>query len=206
MVPSKYQFPFPTMYPGQADILSKVQDNSSFCMTPHTGFGKTPCFLSLTRDTASIVIEPRKFLQHQCSVSYYKDFVLYGRSGYACTYSASKTAASAPCLLKIECSDTTYHDTCPNANKTCLNDSCKIFPVGTTYKRYPCDTCEYISAQKEALSVLRDNGTVICNFGNFWNLLKSAKTVVIDEADLFFREISAPVAVRYTKPKDLKDL
>lgn len=200
MVDIQYEFPYKQCYPGQLEILSKVQDGSSFCMTSHTGFGKTACFLSLTRDTSSIVIEPRKFLQEQCSTNYYKDYVLYGRSGYSCNH--AETASNAPCLLKVDCSDTRYHDICQKANSTCLNRSCKIFPVDGTYNIYPCQDCKYIAAQKEAVQVLKRKGTVICNFGNFWTLLKHADTVVIDEADLFFREISAPMKIRYSKPKD----
>jgi len=198
MIPSKYEFPFESMYPGQDTILAKVQNESSFCLTPHTGFGKSPVFLSLTRNTPSIVIEPRKFLQHQIS-TYYNDFVLYGRSGYSCTY--ARTAAEAPCLLKEDCSDTLYHEACERATKTCLNKPCDIFKVGDTFKVYPCHECVYIQAQREAQQRLSRNETVICNFGNFWNLLKLAKTVVVDEADLFFREISAPIGLKYSNPK-----
>ncbi len=200
MVDATYQFPFKQCYSGQAEILGKVQGNNSFCLTSHTGFGKTPVFLSLTRDTPSIVIEPRKFLQHQCSTGYYNDFVLYGRSAYNCKYAGK--ANLAPCLLKMDCTDTNYHDTCKQAGKGCYDRPCKVFDVKGTYQIYPCKDCEYIKAQQEAQKVLRENGTVICNFGNFWNLVKQAKTVVVDEADLFFREISAPAKLRYSKPKD----
>ena len=189
------------MYPGQAEILGKVQNGESFCLTSHTGFGKSPVFLSLTRKDSAIVIEPRKFLQSQLSEGYYKDYVLYGRSGYPCLLNPTGTASNAPCLLKQDCSDTSYHETCQNANKACLNDACKIIPVNGTYTKYPCKDCEYMEAQREAIRTLRASGTVICNFGNFWNLLKNAKTVVVDEADLFFREISAPVKLKYSTPK-----
>ena len=64
-IPSAFNFPFEKMYPSQKEILSNVQDNQSFCLTSHTGWGKTPVFLSLTRNTPSIVIEPRIFLQKQ---------------------------------------------------------------------------------------------------------------------------------------------
>ena len=199
MVDIPYEFPYEQCYPGQLEILSKVQDESSFCLTSHTGFGKTPVFLSLTRKSSAIVIEPRKFLQQQCSISYYKDYVLYGRSGYSCNH--AETAAMAPCLLKVDCSDTRCHDTCENATNTCLNKQCKVFAVDGEYHIYPCRDCEYIAAQQEAIKVLRSGGTVICNFGNYFNLLKFAKTVVIDEADLFFREISAPLKLKYSVPK-----
>lgn len=197
LIDSPYEFPFPQMYPGQAEILDKVQNDDSFCLTSHTGFGKSPVFLSLTRGSPSIVIEPRKFLQAQIA-KYYSDFCLYGRSGYACPYSPS--AASAPCLLKEACDDTTHHKTCPKATQTCQNEPCKVFPVGTGYKIYPCEKCAYQIATREARRLLTSGETVICNFGNFWNLLKTAKTVVVDEADLFFRSINAPMRLKYSKP------
>ena len=58
---------------------------------------------------------------------------------------------------------------------------------------------------KKAIDTVRNNGTVICNFGNFWTLLKYAKTVVIDEADLFFREVSAPQKIRFSNPRKHPD-
>lgn len=201
LILAQSDFPFPTIYSGQADILSRIKPGESFCLTSHTGFGKTPVFLSLTRDTPSIVIEPRKFLQSQ-TAKYFNDFILYGRSGYSCPLSSSGTAAVAPCLAKEDCDGTSYHETCQNANSTCLNKPCKIFKMRDTYARYPCRDCKYIEAVAEAATRIRNGETIICNFGNFWNLLKNAETVVIDEADLFFREISAPMKMKYTKPKD----
>ena len=196
------EFPFDSLYPGQKQILEQVADSSA-CITSHTGFGKTGVFLALTRDVASIIIEPRKHLQHQCSVGYYNDFVLYGRSGYTCKYAPTYAlnAAHAPCLLKEDCGQTKYHDDCKSASKTCLNKECKVFPVNQTWMKYPCEDCEYLEAQKQATQVLRSNGTCIVNFGNFWSLVKSAKVVVVDEADLFFRSISAPMKLRYSTPK-----
>lgn len=206
LVESRFEFPFPQMYPGQAEILAKIKPCESFCLTSHTGFGKTPVFLSLTRGSPSIVIEPRKYLQTQVA-KYYNDFVLFGRSGYTCplavkSYDGSKTAAMAPCLLKEDCSGTSYHDTCQKANSTCLNKPCKIFPdSGFSYRMYPCEKCEYNDAIREARRRLRSGETCIVNFGNFWNLLKDADTVVIDEADLFFREIRSAQKLRYSTPK-----
>jgi len=197
LIDSPYEFPFPQMYPGQEEILSKAQNDESFCLTSHTGFGKSPVFLSLTRGQPSIVIEPRKFLQAQIA-KYYTDFCLYGRSGYPCQYAHS--AAGAPCLLKESCDGTTCHDTCKKATQTCLNNPCKVFPVGKEWKMYPCPECEYMIATWEARSRLQSGETIICNFGNFWNLLKAAKTVVVDEADLFFRSINAPMRLKYSKP------
>lgn len=200
LVPAPSTFPFKTAYPGQLEILNRLDSLESFCLTSHTGFGKTPVFLSLTRSGSSLVIEPRKYLQAQTS-NYFHDYVLYGRSGYACPLSPSKTSAMAPCLAKVDCDGTTYHDTCQNATQTCLTRSCKVFEVKGGYVRYPCEKCEYNNAVKEAVERLRAGQTVICNFGNFWNLLKYADTVVVDEADLFFREISAPMRLKYSSPK-----
>lgn len=42
---------------------------------------------------------------------------------------------------------------------------------------------------------------MIVNFGNFWNLMKHAELIVIDEADLFFREIAKPTKLVYSNPK-----
>ncbi len=255
-VDAKPGFPFKQIYQGQQAILDKVKDKESFCLTSHTGFGKTPVFLSLIRDGPAIVIEPRKFLQTQVS-KYYNDFVLFGRSGYTCplapNYNGSKTAAMAPCLLKEDCSGTSFKKDCEKARKGQCNDKCKVFPVysqkssicdfdelgkcgesnghkmsyddcmdsdapcgfsnqtecerahfsviGTSYRIYPCERCQYMQAVLDAQHTLSAGGTVICNFGNFWNLLKSAKSVVVDEADLFFREISAPMKLKYSVPK-----
>jgi len=201
MINSVFPFPFAQMYRSQADLLSKIKTDraQSFCIVSHTGWGKTPVFLSITRDTPSIIIEPRKFLQTQVA-KYFDDTVLFGRSGYQCHH--AHNAASAPCLLKEKCSDTQFHKICEKATQTCLNEECDIFPVGGYYKIYPCKDCEYISAQQEANQTIRSGGTVISNFGNFWNLLKPAKIVVIDEADLFFKEISRPMKLKYSNPKN----
>ena len=206
------EFPFDTLYPGQKQIIESVGEDSA-CITSHTGFGKTGCFLALTRGIPSIIIEPRKHLQHQASIGYYQDFVLYGRSGYPCPYAPAyaQNAAHAPCLLKVDCSTTTYHDDCPTASKTCMSKECKVFPVGTSYAKYPCTDCEYMTDQKDAKRALSANETVICNFGNFWSLIKSAKMVVVDEADLFFRSISTPMKLKYSLPRkypndDIKEL
>lgn len=199
MIPSTFEFPFPTMYQSQHDLIASIPPESSFSLVSHTGWGKSPVFLSLIRGSPSIVIEPRKFLQEQIA-KYYSDYILYGRSGYPCKYAYS--AASAPCLLKEECSDTSYHAFCPNSSNTCLNKPCKIFPVKDTYVQYPCQGCVYNEAVREAQGVLNSGGVVICNFGNFWNLLKSAKNVVVDEADLFFKEISSSQKMAFSNPRD----
>jgi len=194
-------FPFPKAYQGQATILNEVPEETGFCLTSHTGFGKTAIFLTLTRDTPSLVIEPRKYLQEQCR-TYFDDFPIYGRSGYPCPLSPTGTANAAPCLTKEDCVDTNYHNTCETARNGCGKASCKVFLVKDKYRKYPCERCEYNDAVREAVHQIKSGNTVISNFGNFWKLLQYAETVVIDEADLFFKEISNPVVLKYTKPKD----
>jgi Helicase C-terminal domain len=193
-------FPLPQIYPQQQNLIMEASGDKSltYAITSHTGAGKTPVFLSLCRNIPSIVIEPRKFLQVQCA-SYYKDFVLFGRSEYACQYAPS--AATAPCNRKVSCDTTLFHDTCHNSTGKCLDKPCRIFEADGTWQRYPCNECQYIRAQIDAKNVLKHNGTVICNFGNFWSLLNYAKLVVIDEADLFFREIAKPTKLFYSTPK-----
>ena len=198
LIPSKYSFPFPNMYSSQGEILEKVQTGESFLLSSHTGWGKSPVFLTLTRGTPSIVIEPRIFLQQQL-ITYFNDYPLYGRSKYPCLHASN--AGIAPCLLKDDCGATTCRETCPNATTTCIAKECKVFPVGKEWVKYPCSDCEYLKAQQEAVKVLKDNGTVICNFGNFWSLLRLAKTVVVDEAGSFFKSINAPAKLRYSLPK-----
>lgn len=206
LVPAVSSFPFPTMYPGQLECYNKMKDfEGTVALTSHTGAGKSALFLSLIYNNASIIIEPRKFLQKQIS-GYRDDFVLYGKSEYPCPHSPSHRASTAPCSTKILCNTTEYSKTCPTKTKTCLEKPCKVFKTEGGFEKYPCNGCKYLAAQAEARRVLGRNGTVICNFGNFWTLLKYADIVVIDEADLFFREISKPTVIHYTRPKDLSDL
>ena len=55
------------------------------------------------------------------------------------------------------------------------------------------------------MTCLKAGGTVVCNFGNFWNLLQHCTNVVIDEADLFYKEISSPKRLySATEEKDIK--
>ena len=180
LVSSPKIFPFNTIYPSQLDIMIKVNPEESFCLTSHTGWGKTPVFLAMIRNIAALVIEPRKFLQVQCSKGYYNDMVLFGRSGYLCplaipSWDGSKTAAMAPCLAKDGCDGTTYHDTCPDANSTCLNEPCDIFVHGNTFHKYPCEHCKYNEAMTAARREISSGKCLICNFGNFWPFVKFAK-------------------------------
>ena len=227
-IPAPPDFPFKQIYPGQLEIIDKVKLGESFCLTSHTGFGKSPVFLSLIRNESAIVIEPRKFLQTQIA-KYYGDFVLFGRSGYTCPlapyYNGAGTAANAPCLLKESCSVDNYKTECKlgekrnkefidavrkgnkKATNMCDNDPCKVFKFNSEYRVHPCEhiPCDYNSAVKKARTELYSWKVVVCNFGNFWNLVKTAKTVVVDEADLFFREISAPMKLKYSNPKKNSD-
>lgn len=192
-------FPFDQMYAGQLEALKQLDQPGDFALTSHTGTGKTAVFLAATRNVPTCVIEPRKFLQKQCA-SYWSDYVLFGKSEYPCPYAHS--AATAPCNRRVDCCDTGYVQTCPDADSECPTHTCKLFTVESRWQRFPCHSCNYIQAVQQAKQLLKQSGTVICNFGNFWNLLRLAEVVVIDEADLFFREISKPTRLYYSNPKE----
>ena len=202
MIPPVKNFPYKQMYRAQGEIITAIGESASGVLCSHTGFGKTAIFITLTRGKAALIIEPRIFLQQQVA-AYANDTMLFGRSRYTCPLSPSKTAAMAPCLAKVECDGTTYHDTCPNANNTCLNKPCSIFEVNGEWHQYPCDRCEYNDALRKARGVLTSGGCIVANFGNFWPFVKSANVIVVDEAGLFFKEISKPMKLKYTKPKDV---
>lgn len=190
MCPPVPDFPLPQMYVGQRDTIEKMRKVQSFVLSSHTGSGKTPVFLTLTRYQPTIIIEPRKFLQKQVQ-KYCNDFVLFGRREYPCEYAIH--AGIAPCLQKTSCIKTYYKDDCENfTTPHCVQSPCRVFLADSTFHIYPCSDCAYIAATINAVRILRGGGTVICNFGNFWNLLQHATNVVIDEADLFFKEISSP--------------
>jgi len=184
-------FPFPKMYAGQKKAIEEMDGLKSVLLHPHTGAGKTAVFTTATRGESTIIIEPRKFLQKQVA-TLFNDTVLYGRREYRCKY--AENAGVAPCLEKVKCGDTYHPDECGHRTPRCEHSAkaCKVFMVGKTFVEYPCGECEYIAAQNNAMAVLSGGGTVICNFGNFWNLLKHATNVVVDEADLFFKEVSSP--------------
>jgi hypothetical protein len=184
-------FPFPKMYVGQKRAVEEMKSIQSVLLHPHTGAGKTAVFTTATRGESTIVIEPRKFLQKQVA-ALFGDFVLYGRKEYPCFH--AHDAGVAPCLAKVKCSETYHADECEHSRPGCSTAkyACKVFLVGSDFYEYPCDNCEYIRAQNEAMRVLSASGTVVCNFGNFWNLLPHARNVVVDEADLFFKEVSSP--------------
>ena len=198
LIPKQGNFPFPQMYPGQLTVMQELRDFKEAALTSHTGSGKTAVFLGLTRGEPTIIIEPRKFLQKQVQ-TYYHDYVLFGKSEYPCKH--AKSAALSACQSRKSCEQTSYHNTCPTATQTCLNKPCKVFQTETGFARYPCEGCVYISAVQGAMKALQDKKTVICNFGNLWNLLPKAKVVVVDEADLFFREISSPTRMYYSSAK-----
>ena len=201
-IPQSYTFPFLTAYKEQVEVIDQMRgfENHQVGLGSHTGAGKSAVFLSLSRNTPTLIIEPRKYLQQQLSIGYFHDCILYGRSEYKCEYAVN--ASVAPCNSKTAC-DTQTHVPIECKGQPCQSAGhpCQVFKGKQMYK-YPCKNCEYIKAQIEAKNVLRNNGTVICNFGNFWPLLKHAKLVVIDEADLFFREIAKPTRMYYSKKND----
>jgi hypothetical protein len=198
LIPKQGNFPFDQMYPGQLTVMQELKDFKEAALTSHTGSGKTAVFLGLARGESTIIIEPRKFLQKQVQ-TYYHDYVLFGKSEYPCKH--AKNAALSSCQSRKSCELTGYHNTCPTATQTCLNKPCKVFQTETGFAKYPCEGCVYISAVQGAMRALQDKKAVICNFGNLWNLLPKAKVVVVDEADLFFREISSPTRMYYSSAK-----
>ena len=217
-------FPFDTMYDGQYDALRKMKLNEKgMVLSSHTGSGKTAVFIADTMGIATLIIEPRKYLQKQCDAYYTMcskpSAVMFGKSEYKCKYSTNGTASTSPCNSRnrVKCNTTEHNKKCTDYKKICRRDitnintpckgeicddkghavcchfkPCNLFMVGNEYHRYPCHPCEYIDATITATRTIRSGGTVISNFGNFWNFLPFAKNVVIDEADLFFREISTP--------------
>lgn len=187
-------FPLARMYSGQGRAIAELRNYKSALICSHTGAGKTATFLAMTPKIPTLVIEPRKFLQKQVA-SYRGDTVLYGKSEYHCHYAAS--AATAPCNRKIACSKTDFKEEC-EFRKGCDN-KCKIFRHDKMWERYPCSQCEYIREFQIAIGVITHGGTIICNFGNFWQFLKDAELVIVDEADLFFKEISAPRVMKSCK-------
>jgi len=182
-------FPLPQMYAGQGKAIEELRNYKSALICSHTGAGKTPTFLTMTPSIPTLVIEPRKFLQKQVA-AYRNDVILFGRSEYPCHYAAS--AAAAPCNRKIRCSRTEYSKECETKYAGCSKKDCQIFSHNKQWERYPCSQCAYIQASQIAAGTIRHGGTIICNFGNFWQFLKDAQLVIIDEADLFFKEISSP--------------
>ena len=192
-VPSLPGFPLPQMYRGQASAYEQLKQYKSALIRSHTGSGKTALFLSQTPGIPTIVIEPRKFLQKQVA-SYRGDVILFGRSEYSCHYAPS--AASSPCTRKIRCDRTDYQKKCPTRHTDCLKKPCMIFKESKEWLRYPCSSCKYLDAVSMANQTLRHGGTIILNFGNFWQFIRDADLIVIDEADLFFKEISSPEIMR----------
>ncbi len=194
-------FPFRKMYQGQFDVFNEIgSDFHEIAITSHTGSGKTALYLSLVpKGVATIVISPRKFLQKQVA-EYKHSFVLFGRSEYPCLIDPSKRASNAPCNTKTTC-DAQPAVECSKRSQDCNNGHCKVFQHGNKKFPFPCTGCAYLKAQQEAKRILKSGGLAVCNFGNFWQLLKHAKMVVIDEADLFFREISKPTLLHYSTAK-----
>ena len=191
------KFPFDNMYEGQYNALVSLRERKPCVLSPHTGAGKTPVFIAATTGEPTIIIEPRKYLQKQIAtyfeITHDRYAVIYGRSEYPCEYAMN--AGIAPCLKKTRCNNTYFKSECEDYVQICDRKPCNVFLSGSTFHKYPCKVCEYFAAQKAAVDCLHAKGTVICNFGNFWNLLDHCDNVVIDEADLFFREISTPKAI-----------
>ena len=200
-------FPFADMYIGQYEALQHMKDKKSTLISSHTGSGKTAVFVAATIDEPTLIIEPRKFLQSQSMKLYTNtttpSALLFGRREYLCKYAPDTiygkgNAGNAPCLKKARCNNTYYKNECERYQPKCEQSPCNVFLADDGFHVYPCPDCAYFKAQRAAVDCLKDNGTVIANFGNFWNLLDKADNVVIDEADLFFREISTPTIMNAT--------
>jgi len=220
LIPPCPGFPLPKMYTGQGRAITELQQHKSALLKSHTGAGKTATFLTLTPGIPTLVIEPRKFLQKQVA-SYRNDTVIFGRSEYPCHYAAN--AGSAPCLRKIRCDRTDHAKECEYAGKDCTKKACQIFrrrvykdgedysyderpDAGYTFvfQRYPCASCKYLEAVAMAKGIIKHGGTIICNFANFYQFLNDAEMVVVDEADLFFKEISSPKVMRSCRDPDME--
>ena len=185
-------FPYAYCYEGQEEAIHTIIEENVSLLCSHTGSGKSACFLTVAHELniPTIVIEPRKFLQKQIG-EYFKDFVLYGKSNYPCSFAPS--AASAPCV------------------KTYKKKGKQYFSIRNQLtgkideKVYPCGGCEYILAKDNAKFTLKNNGVLVVNFGNFWQWLRLAKFVVIDEADEFFRAISSGIELEHIYEIDLEN-
>ena len=191
ITPYYHAFPHVSCYNGQEEAIHTIIEEDVSLLCSHTGSGKSACFLTAAHELniPTIVIEPRKFLQKQIG-EYFNDFVLYGKSNYPCRFAPS--AASAPCV------------------KTHQKKGKKYFSIKNQLTGeidewiYPCETCEYVFAKQEAKTVLNCGGVLVVNFGNFWQWIRKAKFVVIDEADEFFRAISSGIELDYIHDVDLE--
>ena len=185
-------FPHRHAFQGQNKAIQTIIEEDTSLLCSHTGSGKSACFLTVAHELnrPTIVIEPRKFLQQQIG-EYFGDFVLYGKSNYPCFFAPS--AASGPCLKTHEKKGKKYFNI-----KNQLSG--KI-----DEKHYPCDGCQYLKAKEIARNVLLENrGVLILNFGNFWQYIRLAWFIVIDEADEFFRAISSGIELDYIYNVDLE--
>lgn len=198
-VPPVPGFPLPQMYAGQAEAITQLMQHKSAIIASHTGAGKTATFLTLTQHIPTLVIEPRKFLQKQVA-AYRNDTILFGRAEYPCHYASS--AASAPCTRKVRCDRTNHAEECEYGRSGCTKDACYIFRHDRVWERYPCNQCKYLEAVSLAKGVIGHGGTIVCNFGNFWQFIRDADLIIIDEADLFFKEISSPKMMRHATSVD----
>jgi len=197
-------FPLPKMYAGQGRAIEELRQHKSALICSHTGAGKTATFLTMTPKTPTLIIEPRKFLQKQVA-AYRNDVIMFGRVEYPCWH--ADNAADAPCNKKSRCEQLPDYRSmeCFKAG-SCEYDkrkSHRVFLCHGEWMRYPCDQCPYLRAVTTAINTLSHGGTIICNFGNFWQFMKFAELIIIDEADLFFKEISSPVEMKACKDPEM---
>lgn len=189
--PQFKSFPFDACYPGQNNAIQTIMQSDMSLLCSHTGSGKSSVFLTAAHELklATIIIEPRKFLQKQIG-EYYGDYCLYGRGNYPCEYAPS--AASAPCLKKhAEVID---------------GERIVYFYVDDEEIEYPCAGCEYLDAIHTALAIIDHGGVVVVNFGNFWMWLPLAEFFIIDEMDEFFRSVTSGIVLNQSVVRPVKDL
>lgn len=198
-VPATPGFPLQKMYAGQQRAVQELLQHKSALLCSPTGAGKTATFLTVCHNKSTLIIEPRKFLQKQVA-NYRGDTILFGRNEYPCHY--ANHAGEAPCLRKVFCHRTEYNKECKTRSRDCQERPCKLFLHEKQLYRYPCAQCAYNNAVMIAMGVIRHGGAVISNFGNFWQFLPEAEVVIVDEADLFFKEISAPTLIRSCNDPD----
>lgn len=186
-------FPFKNAYVGQNDAIKAIIEEDACVLCSHTGSGKSACMLTATHElrVPTLIIEPRKFLQTQIA-KYFNDFVLFGKNEYHCFYAAS--AAQAPCAKR----HTKYKQ--------------RYFYVRNQYtgqldeKSYPCSGCEYVTAIRTAYTILKENGVLIVNMGNFKRWLEESEFVIMDEADEILRSVSSAIALEYVTMNDMDAL
>jgi hypothetical protein len=186
-------FPFETAFAGQNEAIETIIAEDACVLCSHTGSGKSACMLTAAHElrVPTLIIEPRKFLQTQIAKAF-NDFILFGKNEYHCFYAAS--AAQAPCAKRHTKNKQRYFYV-RNQHTGQLDE-----------KRYPCNGCKYLAAIRTAYTILKENGILIVNMGNFRRWLEKSEFVIIDEADEILRSVSSAIALEYVTMNDMDAL